>query len=115
MEVTLTRVGAITIVAVKGRIDASNASTFDSICEQLIVNNELNVLVDCKLLDYISSAGLRVLLKMAKQLKKLSGKLTLAHLNPYVQQIFEIAGFLTLFPAFPNVTEALNHLSPKKS
>lgn len=49
---------------------------------------------------------------MAKQIKKSAGKLVVAHMNDYVQQIFEISGFTELFPAYESVLEALNKIHP---
>ena len=58
-------------------------------------------------LGYISSAGLRVLLKAAKQAQTAKQKLLLAGLQPSVKQVFEISGFSTLFATFANREDAL--------
>lgn len=110
MEVDLNRIESITVLTLKGRADATNAAKLEAVCDQLIENKEINLLIDCTNLDYISSAALRVLLKMGKQIKKVSGTLAVAHLNAHVQQIFEISGFLSLFPAYATMLDALAHL-----
>lgn len=53
--------------------------------------------VDCKNLDYISSAGLGVLLAVQKRLGESGEKLQLANLNSHIREIFRIAGFDQIF------------------
>ncbi len=112
MEVGLNKLEDVMILTIKGRSDVSNTSKLESICNKLVKSQEQTILIDCTYLDYISSAGLRILLKMAKQIKKSAGKLVVAHMNDYVQQIFEISGFTELFPAYESVLEALNKIHP---
>ncbi len=59
-------------------------------------------------LHYISSAGLRVLLAAAKQLKTADGELRICDLNEVVKEVFDISGFSTIFKIFENETEALD-------
>jgi anti-sigma B factor antagonist len=114
MEVGLNKLEGIMILTLKGRSDASNTSKMEAICEKLIASQEKNILIDCTQLEYISSAGLRILLKMAKQVKKDFGKIVVAHMNEHVRQIFQISGFIELFPAYDSVVEGLNCFHPKK-
>lgn len=76
--------------------------------QQLLLAQEAKkVAVDCAALDYISSAGLRVLLGMAKQLGAKGGALRTFGLNQTVKEVFEISGFSTIFRVFPSETDAL--------
>ena len=59
-------------------------------------------------LDYISSAGLRVLLAAAKQLKGIDGELRICSLNEVVREVFDISGFTTIFKVFGSESEALD-------
>ena len=59
-------------------------------------------------LDYISSAGLRVLLASAKQLKPDGGEIRICNLNEVVKEVFDISGFVTIFKVFGSETEALD-------
>ena len=59
------------------------------------------------MLDYISSAGLRVLLAAAKQLKTTNGELRLCNLNEVVQEVFAISGFDMILPISESESEAL--------
>lgn len=99
------------MVAIKGRLDAGTSGSLEEALNALVGAGETKVLVDCRELDYISSAGLRVLLAAAKQFKKQSGSIALASLNPNVKQVFEISGFTSIFPIYSTREEALEALS----
>ena len=57
--------------------------------------------------NYVSSAGLRVVLKLAKMLNKIEGNLRLCNLSPTVQEVFEITGFTTLFNILDSEKESI--------
>ena len=63
--------------------------------------------IDLAGVDYVSSAGLRVILLAGKRLKAGGGRLALAGLRDNVREVFEMSGFLTLFPVLPTVDAAL--------
>ena len=65
-------------------------------------------MVNFEKLDYISSTGLDVLLKAAKQLKGNSGELRICSLNEFVQEVFEISGFCTILSVFNSESDALS-------
>ena len=66
------------------------------------------MIVDFKDLDYISSAGLRVILKATKALNREDGKIMLCSMQDYVKEVFEIAGFDSFLPIVASMDEALN-------
>lgn len=55
-------------------------------------------ILDFNRLDYISSAGLKVLLMAAKKTSGIGGKLALSSLKEHVKEVFDIAGFTAIFP-----------------
>ena len=65
------------------------------------------MVLDCSQLDYVSSAGLRVFLITAKRLSKVDGKLALSALTEQVREVFDIAGFSSIFRIYPSRREAL--------
>jgi len=65
-------------------------------------------LVDCEKVDYISSAGLRVLLGTVKGLTAAGGSLRISGLNESVHEVFEISGFSTILAVFVTEAEALD-------
>ncbi len=74
---------------------------------QLIDQGATKLVVNFEKLDYISSAGLRVLLATAKQLKGNSGELRVCSLNEVVQEVFDISGFTTILTVTKTEPEAL--------
>lgn len=111
MEITQQKNGNINIIKIKGRLDASTAGKLEESLSEYSGQERVRVLVDCQELDYISSAGLRVLLASAKELKKQNGKICLSALNPNVKQVFEISGFTSIFPIYESTKDALADLS----
>lgn len=85
------------IVVVAGRLDAAQASTAQTFLDGV----EGTVTLDCARLEYISSAGLGVLLKTQKRLLGSGGKLRLAGLSPHLRDIFVYSGFDQLFEIDP--------------
>ncbi len=65
-------------------------------------------MLDLTGVDYISSTGLSVFLAAAKKIKPVAGgQLALAGLNSRIRLVFEMSGFLRLFPVFATVDEAV--------
>ena len=107
MEITQEKVNDVAIVELKGRLDVTTASDLEQVFTKLLDENQNKVLVECRELEYISSAGLRVLLTAAKQYNKVSGQIMLAGLSQNVKQVFEISGFTSIFPIYATRDEAL--------
>ncbi|MGD8261784.1 MAG: STAS domain-containing protein, partial [Desulfobacterales bacterium] len=69
------------------------------------------LLFDLGALEYLSSAGLRVLLTAAKEIKRRDGKIVLCALNEFVKEIFEVSGFQSLIPITDSVESGLELLT----
>lgn len=91
MTLTKKLVGTELDVAVQGRVDTVTAPEFEQGLKGSIEGVTLLVL-DCEKLDYISSAGLRVLLSLQKIMSK-QGKMVLRNVNESVNEVFEVTGF----------------------
>lgn len=109
MEINEQRVQGATILQISGRLDGTNSAVADTKLADAVGRTPALIL-DLAALDYISSAGLRVLLKAAKQAQTAKQKLILAGLQPAVKQVFEISGFSTLFATFATSADALGSL-----
>lgn len=97
MKITQERRGDIVVVAPNGRIDSTTAGTLDVHLSGLGVAGDERIVIDFSEVDYISSAGLRVMLTLAKRIRECQGALALCSLDQSVRQVFELAGFLPLF------------------
>ena len=84
-------------VVLSGRLDAAEAPAAQSFLDRV----EGVVTLDCDGLDYISSAGLGVLLKTQKRLLASKGKLRLTGLKPHLHDVFTYSGFDQLFEIEP--------------
>jgi stage II sporulation protein AA (anti-sigma F factor antagonist) len=103
--------GDAIIVTISGRLDAVTAPEYEKRIRELIDSGNSYFVVDFEQLDYISSAGLRVLLLMAKLLKEKSGQVCFANVKGNVQSVFDMSGFTSLFKMENSVAEALAVLS----
>lgn len=97
----------ILIVEMVPRFDAYSAKEVEADLNEAIKNGADKIICDFAGTEYISSAGLRVLLATAKKLKKISGTICLSSLKPYVSEVFETAGFTPLFNIYGSEKEAL--------
>lgn len=106
MEITEKKQNGIYIFSLQGRLDSNTSPLLEKKIFDAIQNGELNLIVDFETLDYISSAGWRVLLKAAQQLKRSQGKITICAMKDYIKEVFEIAGFSALLPVSPTIDDA---------
>ncbi len=90
MTISKTQNASAVTLAVQGRLDTMTAPDLEKEIGSL--NDAQSLTIDCSKLDYISSAGLRVLLSAHKTFSKKSG-LTVCNLNDTVKEIFEVTGF----------------------
>jgi len=89
--------GAPGVVVISGRLDAAQSPTAQSFLDKV----EGTVTLDCSRLEYISSAGLGVLLKTQKRLLASGGKLRLSGVSKHLRDIFGYSGFDQLFEIEP--------------
>ena len=97
MEIQNERRGPSLVVRVSGRLDAVSTPAFEAHCQQAIERGERALILDFGALEYLSSAGLRSILVVAKSLGGVGGELTLANARGLVRQVFEVSGFLGMF------------------
>lgn len=109
MELTHLKQNDIHILKISGKLDTNTSQEFEKELMAIVNSGEKKILLDCKDLDYISSAGLRVLLLAAKVIKSSDGKVMLAGLKEHVSQVFEIAGFTGIFPIYQSLNEAVKN------
>jgi anti-anti-sigma factor len=95
------------IVKIVGRMDAVTAPEFEKALSAWIDESEKYFVVDLSSLEYISSAGLRSILIIAKKLKALNGKIVLAAMEESVNEVFEISGFNSIIQIHDTVQAAI--------
>ncbi len=107
MSLTSEKIGAVLVANVAGQINSSNAAALEAQLLGLVDEGEHKWVLDLAQLDYISSAGLRVVLMLAKRVKDNAGRLVLCGLQPQVMEVFDISGFLALLTVVDNRDTAL--------
>lgn len=105
MDITEAEEGARSVAVLEGRLDTATAATTEARLMEMLKGGR-GLIVDLSAVRYVSSAGLRVLLKAAKQAKAAGVHFSVAGLQPPVREVFEISGFDKIIPAFASRTEA---------
>ncbi len=107
MKISQRKASDVKIVDFEGNLDTNTSHDAEVELNQLLKQGAKKILVNFENLDYISSAGLRILLVTAKQLKSTDGDFRLCNLNETVLEIFDISGFSTILNVFGTESEAL--------
>ena len=97
MEIGEEKQGEVVVLAPGGRVDSASSAELEAALLRHLGAGESRLLVDCTGVEYISSAGLRVLLMLVKKLQASGGRLVLCAMPESVRLVFELAGFLPLF------------------
>src|SRR5262245_50199368 len=100
------KAGAV-ILVLSGKLDATTAKTFEEKILQVINSGAQRLIVDLTLLEYVSSAGLRVFLLAAKQLQANDRKLALCGLQDHIRQVVDLAGFSSIFSIYGSRADAV--------
>lgn len=107
MEIIEESQSGVNIFKLNGRLDSNTSQGFEKKIFQAIDDGSKSMLIDFKNLEYISSAGLRVILKATKALKREEGKMMLCDMQDYVKEVFEIAGFDSFLTIVGTMDDAL--------
>ena len=108
MRISVRTTNQVKILAFEGTLDTETSPEAHQQFTRLIEEGENRFLVNFENLDYISSAGLRVLLAAAKKLKETNGEVRICGANEVVSEVLEISGFTAIFKVFATEPEALD-------
>ena len=110
MDITSQRSDGALIVSVEGRVDGANARKFQKAVENVIGDGDGAVVLDMEDLSYISSAGLRSILLIAKGLQKRNSKFAVCSLQGPIREVFRIVGFDKIVSIYDSTGEAVDAL-----
>lgn len=96
-----------TILSPAGRLDSHSAPGFEQEVLAAVAGGTTRMLIDFSKVQYISSAGLRIVLIAAKKLKAAGGKLALCSLNASIAEVFKVSGFGSILDIHPDQASAL--------
>ncbi len=85
--------GTEVTLSLSGRLDTTTAPQLEETVQESLTGTE-KLIMDFEKLEYLSSAGLRVLLTAHKALMKSGGQMEIRHVNEVIHEVFEVTGFL---------------------
>lgn len=106
-EVGRTDDGNISILYIRGYLDAHTAPKLEQELQQLIDEQKYKIIVNFKELTYISSAGLGVFMGFIESVRENKGDIKLSSMSPKIFRVFDLLGFPTLYDILDSDTEAL--------
>jgi len=110
MEINTQKFKQCNLVTVSGRVDSATASQLGKALEKITKGGMYKIVLDMSNLEYMSSAGLRVLIITQKECKRLNrGEVVLASVPQRIKEALELAGFIPLFTIFDDVTPAVGY------
>ena len=99
--------GDVSVINLKGYLDAHTAPTLENNFTQLIGNSKYKIVVNFEDLAYISSAGLGVFMAYIESIRDNKGDIKLTNMSDKVFNIFDLLGFPLLYEIYKNEEEAL--------
>lgn len=103
--------GRVVVVTARGRLDGSSSQAFGARLEKLAATSEPRLVVDFSGVDFVSSAGLRVVLTVLKRVKAANGRLALCAVQAPVQEVLDITGFTGMLDVHAGRAEAIAALA----
>ncbi len=107
MELKTRDKSSIKVIDITGNLDSVTSTDLNTFLNDLIEDGINKILLNCKQMDYVSSAGLRVILAASKKLSPKDGVLRICQLNNMVQEVFDISGFSAIFDIAGTEEESL--------
>jgi len=110
MNILKNSVDETIVLDIEGRLDTTSYPQLEAYMGDLLKQGATKIVLNLSSLDYISSSGLRVILKTLKEIDQKGGALYLCGLNDHIMEIFEVSGFTELFQIYSTREEALNNI-----
>jgi anti-sigma B factor antagonist len=106
-EVTREDKSEVSILRIKGFLDAHTAPKFEQSIQNLVSENRLKIVVSMTDLHYISSAGLGVFMGFIEEIRESGGDIKLCCMPPKVFKVFDLLGFPALYEIYDKDDEAV--------
>jgi anti-sigma B factor antagonist len=107
MEINVSEMKRVQLFEVIGRVDSTNATELGGALDKAVDEGRSNLVLDLSGVEYMSSAGLREMVRVLKRVKRGSGDLRLANPSDRVKEVLELAGLDTIFEIYPTQVEAV--------
>lgn len=106
MEISESTVNGVPVLKLSGRLDGLAAPELEKKISEITSRGGERLVFDCSTVEYASSAGLRVFLLAARQLKTTGGHCGFAALTPPLREVFSVSGFMDIFEVHDTVAQA---------
>jgi len=110
MEAQVEEKGDVIVVRVQGRLDAASSPQLEKKINSIIESGHFKLILNFAGVDYLSSAGMRLMLSVSKKLKHLEGKVVACCLNEDVMDVIKMAGFHQVLELYSSEEDCFNHL-----
>ena len=107
MEIEERTEGSAVVVSLNGRLDGVSGPDLEARIDAVVERGDVRLVLDCDQMDYVSSAGLRVLLIGARKCQQGGGKMAIAALKPECRSVMEMSGFLSIIECHETSEAAL--------
>ena len=104
----------VSVIELKGYLDAHTAPDLETAFQKLLTEKKYNVVVNCRDLSYISSAGLGVFMAYVEDIRKNFGDIKLTNMSPKVYNVFDLLGFPILYEIYKDEHEAVSRFKEIK-
>ncbi len=111
MELSISKMGDVITIILRGRIDANVAPDIEQKLLSLIIEGSCKLVADLSEVKFISSAGLRTLVAALKEAKRKGGDLRLAGMQRRVQEVLDLTGLDTIFQIYTRAEDAIRSFS----
>lgn len=107
MEISTRQAGPVVVVEITGRLDTISSGDASERLAAIAGTEGGKVLLNLQHLEFLSSAGLRIILRTAKTLRSSGGEMKLCHATGFVSEVLEVSGFSNLLHLCDNEAAAL--------
>ena len=107
LSIAVRQAGEVAVLLPAGFINAHTVRDFEAALEGLVQGGQYRILINCRDLSYISSAGLGAIMGLIETVREHGGDILLSNLQDNVFAIFDTLGFTQLYRVFPDESQAL--------
>ena len=104
----------VSVIDLMGYLDAHTAPDLENAFQKLLNEKKFNIVVNCKDLSYISSAGLGVFMAFIEDVRKNQGDIKLTNMSPKVYNVFDLLGFPILYEIYKDELEAVKKFGERR-
>ena len=107
LNITVESMTRVELVTVSGRVDSNSAGELEKTVNDIIGRKVYNIVLELSGVEYMSSAGLRVLISALRTCKGKRGNVRLAAVSERVDEVLELAGIKPMFDMYDNTASAV--------